>query len=82
MKVVKVSKPLKSRCHGNTLTYNPRTNRIIACCGKGGKTKIAIINASTLKQCTRNLSKSAPDLSAADSRVFPLWRTTARKIST
>lgn len=50
MKVVKVSKPLKSRCHGNTLTYNPRTNRIIACCGKGGKTKIAIINASTLKQ--------------------------------
>ena len=50
MKVVKVSKPLKSRCHGNTLTYNPRTNRIIACCGKGGKTKIAVINASTLKQ--------------------------------
>lgn len=50
MKVVKLSKPIKSHCHGNTLTYNPKTNKIISVCGKGGKKKAVFINATTLKQ--------------------------------
>lgn len=50
MKVVKLSKPIKSHCHGNTLTYNPKTNKIVAVCGKGGKKKAVFINATTLKQ--------------------------------
>ena len=59
MKVVKISKPVDSHCHGNTLTYNPKTNRIIAVCGKGGKKKAVFVNADTLKQTgTRTFSIS------------------------
>lgn len=57
MKVVKVSPVLKSRCHADTLTYNPKTNRIIACCGKGSRKRISIINASTLKQVSTKTFK-------------------------
>lgn len=57
MKVVKVSKPLKSRCHGNTLTYNPRTKKIIAVCGKGAKKSIVFVKASTLKQTSKKTFK-------------------------
>ncbi len=53
MRVLKVSKPLKSRCHGDTLTYNPRTNKIIAVCGKGGRKSIVFVNASTLTQTSK-----------------------------
>lgn len=47
--VIKVSKPLKIY-HGNSLTYNTRTNRIIAaCCYKSKMKCVAIVNARTLK---------------------------------
>lgn len=57
MEVVMVSKPLRSHCHGNTLTYNPQTNEIIAVCGNGGKKTILFVDADTLEQKSKKVFK-------------------------
>ena len=49
MEVERVSAPLAATAHGNTLTYNTRTNMIIAVCGKNAKKRIAIFNPRTMK---------------------------------
>ena len=48
MKVEKVSAPLAATVHGNTLTYNTRSNIIVAVCGQKDAKRIAIVNPNTL----------------------------------
>ena len=63
MTVEKVSDPLRTVAHGNTLTYNTRTNRIIVVCGQNAKKRIAIFNPKTMKMTgTRTIRISTKKL--------------------
>jgi hypothetical protein len=63
MKVLRVSSPLPASAHGNTLTYNTRTNKIIAVCGKEAKKNIVIFDPNTMSQVgTKTISVSKKKL--------------------
>ena len=63
MKVVKVSKPLDTLVHGNTLTYNPKTNRIIAVCGVKAPRTVVFFSPKTMEMTsTRTIRLSTKQL--------------------